>query len=43
MSASEKLREQARVANADAVISKPFNIDDLVLAVSSLVADGPMS
>ncbi|HET9494846.1 MAG TPA: response regulator [Chloroflexia bacterium] len=37
MSASEKLREQARVAHADAVIPKPFNIDDLVLAVNSLV------
>lgn len=40
MSASEKLREQARVAHADAVISKPFNIDDLVLAVNSLVFSG---
>ena len=40
MSASEKLCEQARVANADAVISKPFNIDDLVLAVNSLVYGG---
>jgi CheY-like chemotaxis protein len=43
MSASEKLREQARGARADAVIPKPFNIDDLVLAVNSLVYSGASS
>lgn len=41
MSASERLREQARVAHADAIIPKPFNIDDLVSAVSSLVEGAP--
>jgi CheY-like chemotaxis protein len=39
MSASEKLRNQARGAHADAVIAKPFNIDDLVLTVNSLVVN----
>jgi CheY-like chemotaxis protein len=43
MSASEKLREQARVAQADAVIAKPFNIDDLVLAVNKLVAEAALT
>jgi CheY-like chemotaxis protein len=43
MSASEKLREQARVAHADAVIAKPFNIDDLVLAVNKLVAEAALN
>ena len=43
MSASEKLREQARVAQADAVIAKPFNIDDLVLAVNKLVAEAALN
>ncbi len=43
MSASEKLREQARVAQADAVIAKPFNIDDLVLAVNKLVAEASLN
>ena len=43
MSASERLREQARVAHADAVIAKPFNIDDLVLAVNRLVASASPS
>jgi CheY-like chemotaxis protein len=41
MSASERLREQARVAQADAVIPKPFNIDELVIAVNRLVASAP--
>ena len=37
MSASERLREQATLCHADAVLPKPFNIDDLVLAVNNLV------
>jgi CheY-like chemotaxis protein len=43
MSASQSLRDQARVAKADAVIPKPFNIDDLVLAVNSAVYSGPVA
>jgi two-component system, OmpR family, alkaline phosphatase synthesis response regulator PhoP len=34
MSASETLREQARTAAADAVIAKPFDIDNLVTMVN---------
>jgi CheY-like chemotaxis protein len=43
MSASQSLREQARVANADAVLPKPFNIDDLVLAVNQAVYNDPVA
>lgn len=34
MSASETLREQAKIASADAVIAKPFDIDHLVSTVN---------
>lgn len=34
MSASESLREQAKIASADAVIAKPFDIDHLVSMVN---------
>jgi two-component system, OmpR family, response regulator RpaA len=33
MSASERLREQAQHCDADAVLAKPFNLDELISAV----------
>ena len=40
MTASESLREEARVSCADAVISKPFDIDHLIETVNHFAAAG---